>query len=72
MAKEHVSEDQIKKLVIARLETMPPHHELAIGAEGTFSREQLIEEVKKGSGVGRTVIDIELEFLRAFKKGALA
>jgi len=61
--------EEIKKLVIARLEAIPKDKKISIGSHGEFSKENLIEEVKSGSEVGRKIIEIELEFLRALKKG---
>ncbi len=59
----------IKELVIARLEEMPESHKLSVGGKGCFTKEQLIEEVKKDTPVGRTIVKMHLDFLRSFKKG---
>lgn len=64
--------EEIKKIVIARLETLPPDKKISIGSAGDFSRDELIEKVKKGDPVGKKIIQIELEFLRSLKKGILA
>jgi hypothetical protein len=66
-----VSED-IKKLVIARLETLPPDRKISIGSSGEFSRDELIEKVKTGDPIGIKIIEIEMEFLRSLKEGIIA
>ena len=61
--------DEIKKLVILRLKTMPEHFRISIGDYGTFSKQELIEHVSQGDKVGKEIIGMQLEFLRSFKTG---
>jgi len=65
-----VSED-IKKLVIMRLQSMPPNLKLSIGKYGTFTKEELIERVQKEDEVGKLIIEMQLKYLRSFKKGII-
>lgn len=64
-------EDEIKKLVIARLQTFPEDMSVSVGEQGEYSKDQLIEHVQKGDEVGKTIMDIEMNFLRRLKEGAL-
>lgn len=64
-------DEEIKELVIARLETIPADKKISIGSYGEFSKEKLIDEVKSGSEVGKKIIEVELEFLRALKQGII-
>jgi len=66
--KENIAEE-IKKLVIARLEVFPENKKISIGNFGEFSKNELIDNVNKNSEIGNKIIEIELEFLRAMKKG---
>lgn len=61
-----------KELVIARLEVLLPELCFASG-DGfkSFSRDEMIQEVKRGSDDGKEFIRIEMEFLRAFRDGSL-
>ena len=59
-----INEDVIN-LVIARLSTMPPTVKISIGNEGTFTKEQLIKHVTDGDEVGKLIIDMHLNYLRA-------
>jgi hypothetical protein len=62
-------DEEIKELVIARLETMPPDRKLSIGSEGEFTRDELIESVKRGDEVGKKIIEIQLQYLQMLKEG---
>jgi len=68
--KEKISED-LKELVIARLEVMPPTYKLSIGNEGTFTTTQLIERVKKGDEIGNEIVRMQLNFIKALTTGKL-
>ncbi|MBI5001952.1 hypothetical protein HZC31_01055 [Candidatus Woesearchaeota archaeon] len=62
-------DEDIKKLIIARLEVLPSDKKISIGSIGEFTKEQLIESVKREDAIGRKMIQIELEFLQALKEG---
>lgn len=64
-------DEEIKQLVIERLKAIPADKEISIGNEGDFSTKDLIERVEKNDVVGRKVIKIQMEFLRALKTGKL-
>ena len=68
--KEGISED-LKNLVIERLDVLSPHKKIYIGSVGTFTKDELIENVKQGNAIGQKIVDIELSFLRALKEGTL-
>ncbi len=59
----------IKRLVIFRLETLPSNKKISIGSSGEFTKEELVEHVKKDTDIGKKIIEIEMEFLRAMKEG---
>ncbi len=65
-------DEDIKKLVIARLEVLPSDKKISIGSAGEFTKQQLIESVKKEDEIGKKMIQIELEFLQALKEGITA
>ncbi len=68
--KDKISED-VKELVIVRLDTLPSFRKISIGSFGEFTKEELIDHIKKEDPVGRKIVEIELEFLRALKEGAI-
>lgn len=63
------TDEEIKKIVIARLETLPPDKKISIGSSGEFTRDEIIERVEKGDEIGKKMIQVEMEFLRALKNG---
>lgn len=63
--------EEIKQLVIARLDVLPADKKMSVGSAGEFTKSQLIEHVKKGDEIGKKMIEIELEFVRAMKVGLL-
>lgn len=62
-------EDEIKQLVIARLETLPEGTGISIGSVGELNKRELISHVKDGDKIGQTIIDAEMQFLQALKTG---
>ena len=62
-------EEELKKIVVARLETLPSDKKISIGSFGEFTRDEIIEKVKQDDPIGKKMVQIELEFLRSLKKG---
>lgn len=67
---EKISED-IKELVIARLEVTSSEKSFSIGGGENLTRDELIRHVREGDEIGQKVAEIELTFLRALKDGTL-
>ncbi|MDO8553576.1 MAG: hypothetical protein Q7S22_02110 [Candidatus Micrarchaeota archaeon] len=63
-----MASEEEKKLVLARLATMPLDMELSLGDTGSFDREQLIHEVENETKVGDLVITVYMNYLRSFKQ----
>ncbi len=63
--------EALKDLVVARLDLMSPDLAVSIGSSGTFTKNELIEHVKQGDAVGKTIVEMEMEFLEAIKSGTL-
>jgi hypothetical protein len=60
---------EIRELVKARLSTFPVDKKICIGSYGEFSRDDLIKHVSKEDDIGKKIIEIELAYIRALKKG---
>ncbi len=72
MSKNKISNDEeIRKLVIARLKLLSPNTIKCIGNEGDFSRDELIYHVSAGDKIGKIIANIEMEWLRALKEGII-
>lgn len=63
--------EQVKKLVIARLDSLPSNVNISVGSEGSFNKQQLIEQIESDTEIGKKMIEIELEYLRKLKEGIL-
>lgn len=59
--------EEIKQLVIARLEVLPEDTGISIGSEGEFTRDELIKRVKQGDEIGQKIIEVELDYLKSLK-----
>ena len=70
---ESVSTDEeIRKLVIARLKVISPNTIKCIGSQGSFSRDELIQHVQDDDEIGRTIEQVEMEWLRGLKSGIVS
>ena len=69
-SKQKISED-LKKLVIARLDVLPSDKKISIGSIGEFTKNELIEHVKEEDEIGKKAVEVELTFLKALKEGSL-
>lgn len=59
----HYSEN-VKELVKLRLMSSPSNIKVSIGNFGEFTKDQLVEEIDKGTAVGDAAIRMELTFIR--------
>jgi hypothetical protein len=64
-------DEEVRRLVLARLQVISSDTIKCIGSEGSFSRDELIEHVKLGDKMGKTIEQIEMEWLRALKNGLI-
>ena len=63
--------EDVKELVIARLDIMPSNYKLSIGNQGTFTKEELIKHVKEGDSVGSQIAKMQYSFIKALTTGKL-
>lgn len=62
-------EEELREVVIARLNTISPNKKISIGSSGDFKKEELIEHIRKNSEIGKKIVEVELSFLKAQKEG---
>ena len=60
-------DEEIKKLVLIRLESMPPNIKIALGPGEEYTKEELIGHVKKEDSFGKEFINAQLHYLKAMK-----
>lgn len=66
-----VSSKEIRQLVVERIKVLSMGRKISIGNEGSYSKEELIDHVKKGDKVGEKIVEVQLHYLRSFKTGLL-
>ncbi len=62
-----LSDEEVRKLVIARLSVLSPDIVISMGSEGSFSRDELIESVDRGDEIGEKLAEIQMRWLRSFR-----
>lgn len=62
-------QEDIKKLVLARIQATSDDLRIAIGST-EYTKEEMIKSVEKGDEVGKEIIDIQMEYLRDMAQGA--
>jgi len=68
--KKILSDDEVRKLVTARLSVLSKDTMISLGLEGSFTRDELIKRVESGDNIGEKLAEIQLEWLRSFKERA--
>ena len=58
-----MDEEYVKKLVVARLRTMPPEVGFSVGSHGNFSRDDIIRNVMNGTEIGKEFSNLEMRML---------
>lgn len=66
-AGKKITDQEIRQLVIERLRVLPSGKQIAIGGNQTYSPDELIQQVEQVSDIGKKIVEVELEFLRAMK-----
>lgn len=66
--------EEIKKdIAIERLRQAPSTIKISFGNNGGFmSRDEMIKQVLDNTDTGKKIINLQLEYLKAFKKGILS
>lgn len=63
-------DEEIIKLVLARLEAMPDHLEVNLGSVGILQKADLINHVKKQDSLGKQIVEMQIAYLRSLKNAA--
>ena len=60
--------DEILKLVLARLEAMPDYIQVNLGSLGVLGKAELITHVKDQDSLGKKIVEMQLAYLRSLKE----
>ena len=66
-----VTDQEIRDLVLLRLEALTPDSIKTIGGEGTFNKEELIKNVIQETRIGKIIEEIEIEWMQAQSDGII-
>ncbi len=61
--------EELKKIVLWRLETIPPNFKLSVGNEGTFTTAELKQHIEKEDNIGVLFAKMQLNFMKALASG---
>ena len=67
--KNLLSDDEVRKLVLARLSVLSSDTVISLGSEGSFNRDELVQKVQDGDRVGEKLAEMQMEWLQSFKEG---
>lgn len=71
ISEQNIDEDELRRLVVARLSVLSPETAVSIGSEGSFKRDELIGRVERGDEIGKKFERMEIEWLRSLKEGVV-
>jgi hypothetical protein len=66
---QKVSDEEIRDIVIARLQSLPSNRKISIGSDGEFTKDELVQNIHSGSEVGNKIVEIQLDYLKSLKDG---
>jgi hypothetical protein len=69
--KNLLSDEEIRKLVVARLKVLSSDILISVGSEGSFSRDELVKKVQEGDRVGEKLAEIQMGWLQSLKEGVI-
>jgi len=69
--KNLLSDEEIRKLVVARLKVLSSDILISVGSEGSFSRDELVKKVQDGDRVGEKLAEIQMGWLQSLKEGVI-
>lgn len=61
--------EELKEVVIMRIDAIPSNLRLSIGSEESLNKEQMIYHVRKGDETGKQIINSHLSFMKAIARG---
>ncbi len=60
--------EDVKELVIARLDNLPSHIKISIGNMGSFTKSELIQNVRNETPLGEKIAEIQIAYIKSMIK----
>lgn len=70
VTKEDEFEKQLRDLVVARLSVIPKNLQVAVGSN-SYTIEELVDNVKEDSKIGKQVIAMQIKYLKDLASGEI-
>ena len=67
--KKKKMDEDIKRLVIARLRLLSSDQRICVESVGIFTKEEMIKRVENDDPVGEKIAEVHLNYLQSLKKG---
>lgn len=68
--KDQELQEDIKKLVLARIKAASDDLSISIGST-EYTKDEILKSVEKGDEVGKEIMDIQMEYLRDMAAGTI-
>ncbi len=62
-----VTSNELKKLVLVRLEAMPDNMKIHMGSFGEIKKSDLIKHVREEDNLGKLIVETQIEYLKSMK-----
>lgn len=69
-AKDRETQEDIKKLVIARIKAASDDLNVSIGST-EYTKEEMLKSIEKGNALGQEIMEIQMEYLRDMAEGKI-
>ena len=66
-SKKYLVDEDVRKLVLARLGTLSSDTMISFGSDGQFTPAELAERVSAGDDIGEKLAQMQMEWLRHYK-----
>lgn len=63
------TDEDVKRLVLARIELMPSDVSISIGSDGEFSKKEMVKHIQENTAIGKKIAEIHLGYLQSLKDG---
>lgn len=67
MSQSDKTDKIIQKIILARVSTMPNNIGVSIGSNGEFSKDEILEHIKKDDQIGKKFIEVQMSYLQSLK-----
>jgi len=61
--------EELKKIVLCKLDIIPPNFKLSVGNKGSFTKDQLKQHIENEDEIGVLFANMQLRFMKALASG---